>query len=142
MNYQVGLYIRLSKEDFDKKDHAESESIQNQRTLLENYVKKKNLNIYDEYIDDGFSGTNFDRPTFQRLLKDIEKKRVNMVITKDLSRLGRDYIHTGYLLEQYFPLNKVRYVSILDQIDTESDTSNNDIAPFKPLFNDMQSKDT
>lgn len=142
MNYQVGLYIRLSKEDFDKKDHAESESIQNQRTLLENYVKKKNLNIYDEYIDDGFSGTNFDRPSFQRLLKDIEKKRVNMVITKDLSRLGRDYIHTGYLLEQYFPLNKVRYVSILDQIDTESDTSNNDIAPFKSLFNDMQSKDT
>ena len=76
------------------------------------------------------------------MIKDIEDKEINMVITKDLSRLGRDYIKTGYYVEEYFPLKKIRYISILDGIDTYQNTSNNDIAPFKALFNDMVSKDT
>lgn len=138
--YKVGVYIRLSKEDSNKKE--ESESIINQRNLIKSYLKRNNLEIESEYVDDGYSGTSFDRPAFNKMISDIENKKINMVITKDLSRLGRDYIQSGYYLEQYFPLKKVRYVSILDNIDTSIDSTNNDIAPFKSLFNDMQSKDT
>ena len=140
--YRVGLYIRLSESDEDKNYESESESIINQRNLLMDYVKTCGFTLVDEYVDDGFTGTNFDRPSFQRLLKDIENGRINCVITKDLSRLGRDYIQCGYYVEQYFPQKKIRYISILDQIDTFLESANNDIAPFKALFNDMTSKDT
>ena len=139
--YKVAIYIRLSKEDKKKKRESESESVQNQRKLLHTYIKEHNLVLTEEYVDDGYSGTTFDRPSFNRLIKDIEDGKINMVITKDLSRLGRDYIQSGYYLEQYFPMKKVRYISVLDNIDTAMDTTNNDIAPFKSLFNDMQSKD-
>ena len=140
--YRVGLYIRLSESDEDKTYESESESIINQRNLLMDYVKMSGFTLVDEYVDDGFTGTNFDRPSFQRLLKDIESGRINCVITKDLSRLGRDYIQCGYYVEQYFPQKKIRYISILDQVDTFLESANNDIAPFKALFNDMISKDT
>ncbi len=140
--YKVGLYIRLSESDEDKTYESESESITNQRNLLLDYVKTSGFTLIDEYVDDGFTGTNFDRPAFQRMLKDIESGRINCVITKDLSRLGRDYIQCGYYVEQYFPQKKIRYISILDQVDTFLETANNDIAPFKALFNDMTSKDT
>ena len=140
--YKVGLYIRLSESDEDKTYESESESITNQRNLLLDYVKTSGFTLIDEYVDDGFTGTNFDRPAFQRMLKDIENGRINCVITKDLSRLGRDYIQCGYYVEQYFPQKKIRYISILDQVDTFLETANNDIAPFKALFNDMTSKDT
>lgn len=140
--YRVGLYIRLSESDEDKTYESESESIINQRNLLMDYVKVSGYTLVDEYVDDGFTGTNFDRPSFQRLLKDIESGRINCVITKDLSRLGRDYIQCGYYVEQYFPQKKIRYISILDQVDTFLESANNDIAPFKALFNDMTSKDT
>ena len=139
--YKVGIYIRLSKED-DKDKNIESESITNQRNLIMEYIKNNNLTLEKEYVDDGISGTTFNRPGFNELIKDIEDKKINMVITKDLSRLGRDYIKSGYYLEEYFPLKKVRYVSLLDNIDTFNNNSNIDIAPFKSLFNDMQSKDT
>lgn len=137
-NYKVGMYIRLSREDGDKQ---ESESIGNQRKIIERYLKEQDLKIVDEYVDDGVSGTTFDRPEFNRLIADIENKKINMVITKDLSRLGRDYIKTGYYIENYFPENQVRYVSILDGIDTYSETVNNDITPFKAILNDMYAKD-
>ncbi len=140
-NYQVAIYIRLSKEDENKQKDSESESIINQRSLLLSYISDNNLVLKEEYVDDGFSGTTFNRPSFNRMISDIENGKINMVITKDLSRLGRDYIQSGYYLEQYFPMKKVRYVSILDNIDTSIDSTNNDIAPFKSLFNDMQSKD-
>lgn len=140
--YKVGIYIRLSKEDLLKNKNQESESIVNQRSLIENFLKDIGLKVSKEYVDDGFSGTTFDRPAFNELIKDIESKEINMVVTKDLSRLGRDYIKSGYYLEEYFPLKKVRYISILDNIDTGVDSTNNDIAPFRALFNDMQSKDT
>lgn len=140
--FKVGIYIRLSKEDIKSDGLVESESIINQRNLILSYITKNNLNLVDEYVDDGYSGTTFDRPNFNRLIDDIENGKINMVVTKDLSRLGRDYIQSGYYLEQYFPIKKVRYVSILDNIDTYLDSTNNDIAPFKSLFNDMQSKDT
>ena len=132
------MYIRLSREDGDKQ---ESESIGNQRKILQRYVKENNLCLVKEYVDDGISGTTFDRPSFNELLQDIENQNINMVITKDLSRLGRDYIKTGYYIENYFPENKIRYVSILDGIDTYSETINNDITPFKAILNDMYAKD-
>lgn len=137
--YNVGIYIRLSREDDDKT--LESESITNQKSLLLQYVKENNLRVYDIYIDDGYSGTNFDRPNFNRLLKDIELGKINMVITKDMSRLGRDYIGTGNLIEKYFPEHNVRYIAVTDNIDTFLDSSNNDIAPFKAIMNDMYAKD-
>ena len=140
--YNVGVYIRLSKEDNEKTKNDESESIKNQRQLIYKYLQENQFNNYEEYIDDGYSGTNFNRPNFNKLLNDIENNKINMVITKDLSRLGRDYIKTGYYIEEYFPIKKVRYISILDGIDTYQNITTNDIAPFKALFNDMVSKDT
>ncbi len=138
-NFKVAAYIRLSKED--SKD-SESESIINQRRLIHEYLKNHGLKLTEEYIDDGFTGTTFQRPAFLKLINDIESGEINMVVTKDLSRLGRNYVKSGYYIEEYFPNKKVRYVSILDNIDTFLDNASNDIAPFKALFNDMVSKDT
>ena len=137
-NFKVGMYIRLSREDGDKQ---ESESIGNQRNILQRYVKENDLCFVKEYVDDGVSGTTFDRPGFNEMLQDIENKNINMVITKDLSRLGRDYIKTGFYIEDYFPKNNVRYVAITDGIDTYLDSTNNDITPFKAIMNDMYAKD-
>lgn len=138
MAYHVALYIRLSKED---ESEGPSQSVTNQQSLLDDFVKKHRLSVYDTYIDDGFSGTNFDRPAFQRMIADIEAKKVNMVITKDLSRLGRDYIMTGHYMERYFPEKRVRYISLLDGIDTGIESSANDITPFRAIMNDMYAKD-
>ena len=135
----VGLYIRISREDDDKIEM--SESINNQKSLLTQYVKENNLRLIDIYIDDGYSGTNFDRPEFKRMIDDILKGKINMVITKDMSRLGRDYIGTGELIEKFFPTHGVRYIAVTDNIDTYLDNSNNDIAPFKAIMNDMYAKD-
>ena len=137
-NFKVGIYIRLSREDGDKQ---ESESIGNQRNILQRYVNENDLCLVKEYVDDGVSGTTFDRPGFNEMLQDIENKNINMVITKDLSRLGRDYIKTGFYIEDYFPKNNVRYVAITDGIDTYLDSNNNDITPFKAIMNDMYAKD-
>ena len=137
-NYQAALYLRLSKED---ENEGPSQSITNQQSLLSEFARRQNLIVYDTYIDDGYSGTDFDRPAFKRLLADIEDKKINMVLTKDLSRLGRDYILTGYYMEKYFPEHKVRYISLLDGIDTGIDSSANDITPFKAIMNDMYAKD-
>ena len=137
-NFKVGMYIRLSREDGDKQ---ESESIGNQRNILQRYVKENDLCFVKEYVDDGVSGTTFDRAGFNEMLQDIEDKNINMVITKDLSRLGRDYIKTGFYIEDYFPKNNVRYVAITDGIDTYLDSTNNDITPFKAIMNDMYAKD-
>jgi len=136
--YSVALYIRLSKEDGDKE---ESESITNQRKLLREYAKENNYNVYDEYVDDGYTGTNFNRPDFIRLIGDIEAGKVNMVITKDLSRLGRDYIETGRYIETYFPENQIRYIAVLDDVDTFLD-KNCDTVAFKNIMNDYYAKTT
>ena len=138
MGYHAALYIRLSKED---ESEGPSQSVQNQESLLREFVQQHRLSVYDTYIDDGWSGTNFDRPAFQRMIADIEAKKVNMVITKDLSRLGRDYILTGHYMERYFPEHRVRYISLLDGIDTGVDSTANDITPFRAIMNDMYAKD-
>lgn len=137
-DYSVALYIRLSKED-DK--DGPSESVTNQKSMLKDFTDKQKLLVYDIYIDDGYSGTNFDRPEFKRMIEDIESKKINMIITKDLSRLGRDYIMTGHYMEIYFPEKRVRYISLLDGIDTGIESTANDITPFRAIMNDMYAKD-
>lgn len=135
---KAGLYIRLSRED---DGDSVSESIVNQKSLLEQYVMENNLDVFDIYIDDGYSGTNFDRPGFCRMINDIENGKIGIIITKDMSRLGRDYIGTGNLIEKYFPEHNIRYIAVCDGIDTFLDNSNNEIAPFKAIMNDMYARD-
>ena len=136
--YKVAIYIRISRED---EKEGESESVTNQKALLVKYVKEHGYKIFDIYVDDGYTGTNFNRPAFKKMINDIEAGFVDMVITKDLSRLGRDYITTGEYVEKWFPKHRVRYVSLLDGVDTFLDSSNNEIAPFKAIINDMYSRD-
>lgn len=133
--YNVAIYCRLSKED----GNEESQSIQAQKEILTKYVNEQGWNIVDIYADDGYSGTNFDRPSFQKLINDIKYEKVNLVITKDLSRLGRNYIQTGYYTEEFFPENNVRYIALNDNYDTFKEE--NDFAPFKNIINEWYAKD-
>jgi len=136
--YTTAIYIRLSKEDGDKE---ESESVSNQRKILKAFARENKYKIYDEYVDDGYTGTNFDRPDFKRMIRDIEDGKVNMVITKSLSRLGRDYIETGRYIESYFLERQIRYIAILDDVDTFLD-KNCDTVAFKNIMNDYYAKET
>ena len=134
----AGLYVRLSREE---EGEGPSQSVTNQLSLLQDFVDRHGLTVYDSYIDDGWSGTDFDRPAFRRLLDDIEQGRVDLVLTKDLSRLGRDYILTGHYLERYFPEHGVRYISLLDGIDTGVESGANDATPFRAIINDLYARD-
>lgn len=139
--FYTAIYLRLSREDGDK---TESNSIRNQRELLSDFIKKQSdMEMVDEYIDDGYSGTNFDRPGFQRMIEDAKKGKVNCIIVKDLSRLGRNYIETGKYLEQVFPFMGIRFVSVTDHYDSAKESSDSDqfIIPFKNLINDAYCKD-
>ena len=135
--YDAALYLRLSRDD---ELQGESGSIQTQRMMLRQYAKDNNLNVVDEYIDDGWSGTNFDRPAFQRMIEDIEDGKINCVVTKDLSRLGRNYILTGQYTEIYFPSKGVRYIAINDNVDTIN--GENELAPFLNILNEMHARQT
>lgn len=138
--YRVAGYLRLSVEDGDKEV---SDSIVSQKKIIEEKIKQlgKTFELYDFYIDDGYTGLNTDRPNFQRMLDDIERKNINCVITKDLSRLSRNNFEANYLIEMYFLEKEIRYISILDNIDTYLKNSNNDMIQFKTLINDWYSKD-
>ena len=124
--YNTALYLRLSRDD---ENAGESNSIATQRMMLRRYAEQNSLFVVDEYIDDGYSGTNFDRPDFQRMINDIEAGRINCVVTKDLSRLGRNYVLTGQYVEFYFPARRVRYIAINDGVDSNK-TQSNDFTPF------------
>lgn len=137
--YRAGAYVRLSVED-DNKD-IESVSITNQRAFIKEYAIKNNIEIYDYYVDDGYSGGNFDRPGFKRLISDIENRIIDCVITKDMSRLGREFIETGNYVFKYFPEHNIRYIAILDNYDTLNSNGMEDILPFKAVINDMYLKD-
>lgn len=114
--YNLALYYRLSREDGDK---TESDSIVNQRNLLMQYIAdKQEFKLVDTYSDDGWSGYTFERPDFKRLLKDIEENKINCIIVKDLSRLGRNYIDAGYYIQRYFPKMNVRFIAVNDNVDT------------------------
>ena len=133
---RVAIYCRLSKDD---EQIGDSVSIETQKMLLSSYCINQDFEIVDTYIDDGFSGLNFNRPSFRRMINDIEAGKIDIVVTKDLSRLGRDYIQTGYYIDVYFSTKHVRYIAVNDGIDTLLE--NNDIAPFKNILNDMYAKD-
>ena len=137
--WKAGIYIRLSKADEDDKN--ESESITNQRNFIISYLQENGYELYDEYIDDGLTGTSFDRPAFNRMISDIENKKINMVITKDTSRLGRNNEEFIGYTERYFPEHKVRYISILDGIDTYLDNVGNEMIQIKGMMNEWYSKD-
>lgn len=137
--YRAGAYLRLSIED--KKGNVESISIANQRAFVKEYALKNNIEIYDYYVDDGCSGGNFDRPGFKRLINDIENGIINCVITKDMSRLGREFIETGNYVFKYFPEHDIRYIAILDNYDTLNPNGSEDMLPFKAVINDMYLKD-
>ena len=140
LDFNVGIYIRLSQEDKDKKYESDSESVINQKEILRNYVKSNNFNLVKEYVDDGFSGTDFERPGFQRMLEDINNKKINCVIVKDLSRLGRDHVMTGYYIETFFPENNIRFISILESFDSFKNQASNDSSTFIIACNDYYSK--
>lgn len=136
--FNVAIYIRLSREDGDKE---ESDSVGNQRKLLTEYVaKKEDFILYDTYVDDGYSGTNFNRPDFKRMIADIEDGKVNCVVVKDLSRFGRDYIDTGRYLERYFPELGVRFISVTDGIDSMKQAYDM-LLPIKNIFNEQYARD-
>jgi len=135
-NY-VAIYLRLSRDD--QNGNAESMSVANQRDMLIDYCEERAWKIYDIYVDDGFTGTNYDRPAFKRMIEDIKLGRINIVLTKDLSRLGRNYVMTGQYTDFFFPEHGVRYVAVNDSYDSDND--DNDIAPFKNILNEMYAKD-
>lgn len=136
--YNAALYLRLSKDD--GLDNMESSSIQTQKEMLTRYCRENGIIIADYYVDDGYSGTNFDRPSFKKMIADIEDGKINCVITKDLSRLGRNYLESGAYIEIFFPEHNVRYIALNDGVDTLRATSM-EITPFRNLLNDMYAKD-
>ena len=137
--YNVGIYCRLSNDD--ERD-GESVSIENQKLLLQQYVLGQGWNIYDTYVDDGYSGTNFQRPGVQRLIEDAKAKRINVIIVKDLSRFGRNYIEFGQYTDYLFPSLGCRFIALGNGIDTEKQNGSNDVMSFLNLFNEFYSRDT
>ena len=138
--YRAVIYIRLSEADEGKSYESESESITNQRNLLMNFVKEKGFIFVGEYVDDGYSGTNFERPGFTKMIEDIKNKMVNLVIVKDLSRLGRDHVITGYYIENFFPENNVRFISLQENYDNAINQASNDSSTFIIACNDYYSR--
>ena len=139
MEYKVGAYIRLSKEDGD---NLESNSITNQKDIIKQFVDNcPDMTIVENYIDDGYSGTNFDRPAIKKLMEVIVDEKVTAVIVKDLSRLGRNHIYVDFLLEEIFPKHKIRFISILDKFDSNEneDIMNDYTVLVRSLMNDIYS---
>ena len=130
--YSTALYMRLSRDD---ENFGDSVSIETQRTIQQKFAAENGLRVYGEYVDDGWSGTNFDRPSFQRMMNDVEAGKVNCIVTKDLSRFGREHVMMDYYLEFVFPEKQIRYIAIAENEDTEKGLS--EFVPFKNLFNEM-----
>lgn len=147
IEYRAAIYLRLSKDDGDlscSNGKNESNSIASQRLLINDFVKQHpEIRVYDEYCDDGFTGTNFDRPRFQDMISDVKKGIINCIIVKDLSRFGREYIESGMYIEKIFPSLGVRFIAINDNYDNATDNSaaNDFILPFKNLINDSYCRD-
>ena len=133
----TALYCRLSQDDGNVGD---SMSIQSQKAILEKYAREIGKVAYAFYVDDGYSGTNFNRPDFQRMIADIEQGKIDTVITKDLSRLGRNYLESGAYIEVFFPQHLVRYIAVNDGVDSDQN-GGLDITPFKNILNEFYSRD-
>lgn len=142
--YFVAIYLRLSREDADGGAKAESNSISSQREMARSYVREhEDMELFDIYVDDGYSGANFDRPEFKRMMADIEAGNVNCVIVKDLSRLGRDYIGAGRLIQKTFPAFHVRFIALTDNFDSRTADNNTKslVLPVKNFINDSYCRD-
>ena len=135
-NYDAGIYVRLSKDD---ERAGESVSIENQKSILTKHAQEQGWNVVDTYCDDGYSGTNFDRPGVTRLIDDAKDGKINLILVKDLSRFGRNYIQVGQFTDYVFPMIGCRFVALNDGVDTIH--NDNDIMPFKNLFNEFLSRD-
>ena len=129
--YNTALYMRLSRDD---ENYGDSVSIETQRTILQQYAKEQGLHVVGEYVDDGWSGTNFERPDFQRMMDDVEAGKVNCIVTKDLSRFGREHVMMDYYLEFLFPEKRVRYIAVAENEDTEKGLSDFSESPIKSNF--------
>lgn len=145
--YYTAVYLRLSKEDSDLSLHdnkKESNSITNQKLIIKEFLKAMpEVEIYDYYIDDGYSGSNFERPDFKRMREDIYEGKVNMVIVKDFSRFGREYIDTGRYIQKIFPRLGIRFISVIDHFDSDAATANDMhlLVPVKNFVNDNYCRD-
>ena len=140
LNNKVGLYMRLSKDD---ERAGESLSIENQRIILTKYAQERGWTIADEYVDDGYSGTNFDRPEVQRLLEDAKAGKIDTIIVKDLSRFGRNYIFVGQYVDYIFPMYHIRFIAISDNVDTaNTNSAGMDMMPIMNVFNEWHSANT
>ncbi len=140
LNNKVGLYMRLSKDD---ERQGESLSIENQRNILTKYAQERGWTVIDEYVDDGYSGTNFDRPQVQRLLEDAKTGRIDTIIVKDLSRFGRNYIFVGQYVDYIFPIYNIRFIAISDNVDTANvNSAGMDMMPIMNIFNEWHSANT
>lgn len=136
----VGIYLRLSQEDMREGD---SLSIDNQKLILTKFVQEKGWNLVDEYIDDGYTGTDFSRPGVQRLLGDAQTGRINIIVVKDLSRFGRNYIEVGRYLDYIFPMNNIRFIALNDGVDTaDRNSAALEMMPIVNLFNEWHSSST
>ena len=142
--YYVAVYLRLSRDDIDSSTKAESNSISSQREMIRSYVREhEDMELFDIYVDDGYSGANFDRPEFKRMMADIEAGNVNCVIVKDLSRLGRDYIEAGRLIQKTFPAFHVRFIALTDNFDSQTadNSTKSLVVPVKNFINDSYCRD-
>ncbi len=142
--YSAAIYLRLSREDMDGGMKSESNSISSQREMARSYVREQeDMELFDIYVDDGYSGANFDRPEFKRMMADIEAGNVNCVIVKDLSRLGRDYIEAGRLIQKTFPAFHVRFIALTDNFDSRNADSSTKslVVPVKNFINDSYCRD-
>lgn len=135
--YEAALYLRLSRDD---ELQGESNSISTQRMMLRKYAEQNNFRIVDEYIDDGYSGTNFERPNFKRMVDDIENGKINCVVVKDLSRFGRNYLQVGMYTEMLFPQKNVRFIAVDNNVDSENQQSN-EFTPFLNVINEWYARD-
>ena len=139
-NYNVGMYLRLSKDD---ERSGESLSIENQRKVLTNYINEQGWTLYDEYVDDGYSGTSFDRPGVQRLLEDAKAGNINLILCKDMSRFGRNYIAVGQYVDYIFPMYNIRFIALTDNIDTANNNSASmEMLPIVNVFNEWYAANT
>ena len=145
--YKVGIYCRLSVDDASNSAKArnyipadESVSIENQKLLLQRYVRERGWNEVDTYVDDGYSGTNFQRPGVQRLIADAKAGRINVILVKDLSRFGRNYIEFGQYTDYLFPSIGCRFIALNNGVDTEKSDSSNDVMCFVNLFNEFHAE--
>ena len=138
--YKVGMYLRLSRDD---ERQGESLSIENQRRILTNYINENGWTLYDTYIDDGISGTTFDRPGVQRLLEDAKAGNINLILCKDTSRFGCNYIMVGQYVDYIFPMYNIRFIALTDNIDTlNSDSASMDMLPIMNVFNEWHAANT